>query len=162
MTYEERRTTVVTGTDPVPATPTDFEQPPGYVERRTYVEAPLVPDRIASDRIVSDRSVSVVRPSGSTVAARIVALIFGLIQLIIGLRILFLLLNAREGNALVAGILDISRPLVAPFEGIFQANALQAGGSVLDIAAIAALIGWTVLELILLAVMRVRRPGEDV
>ena len=158
MTYEERRTRVVTETDTVPVAPTHLEGTPGYVaEPRTYVEAPVV-----SDRIVSDRSVSVVRPSGSTVAARIVTLIFGLIQLVIGLRILFLLLNAREGNALVAGVLDISRPLVAPFEGIFQTNALQAGGSVLDLAAVAALIGWTVLELILLAVMRVRRPGEDV
>ena len=157
MTYEQRRTTVVNETEPVPATPTYVEERREYVEPRTYVEQPVV-----SDRVVSDRSVSVVRPSGSTMAARIVALLFGLIQLVIGLRILFLLLNAREGNALVAGILDLSRPLVAPFEGIFQTNALQAGGSVLDIAAVVALIGWTVLELIVLAVMRVPRPGEDV
>jgi len=156
MTYEERRTRVVSETDPGPAGPTSVEQ--RYVaEPRTYVEQPVV-----SDRVVSDRSVSVLRPSGSTVAARIVALLFGLIQLVIGLRIVFLLLNAREGNALVAMVLDLSRPLVAPFEGIFQTNALQSGGSILDIAAVVALVGWTVLELVVLAFMRVRRPGEDV
>jgi hypothetical protein len=159
MTYEERRTRVVSETaDPVPGPPTNVEERRGHVaEPRTHVDHPVV-----SDRVVSDSSVSVIRPSGSTMAARIVALIFGLIQLVIGLRILFLLLNAREGNALVAGVLDLSRPLVAPFEGIFQTNALQAGGSVLDIAAIVALVGWTVLELIILAVMRIPRPGEDV
>jgi hypothetical protein len=157
MTYEERRTRVVTETEPVPATPTVVE------ERRQYVQPSADIDRaVTSDRVISDRSVAVARPSGATMAARIVALLFGLIQLVIGLRIVFLLLNAREGNALVAGVLDLSRPLVAPFEGIFQTNALQAGGSVLDVAAVVALIGWTVLELILLAVMRVPRPGEDV
>jgi hypothetical protein len=156
MTFEERRTRVVSETEPVAGSPTYVEERRQYVEPAAYVEQPVV------DRVVSDRSVSVARPSGSTMAARIVGLLFGLIQLVIGLRIVFLLLNAREGNALVAGVLDLSRPLVAPFEGIFQTNALQAGGSVLDIAAIVALIGWTVLELIILAFMRVPRPGEDV
>lgn len=161
MTYEERRTTVVRDQ-------ADSEPPPrDYVDqRRTRLDGPVgyADSRagFAEDRLVDERRVTAVRPSGSTVAARIVALIFGLIQLIIGLRIVFLLLNAREANALVAFILDLSRPLVAPFEGIFQTNALQAGGSVLDIAAIVALIGWTVVELIILALMRVPRPGEDV
>ena len=44
----------------------------------------------------------------------------------------------------------------------FQTNALQAGGSVLDVAAIVALIGWTILELVILGFIRVPRPGEDV
>ena len=88
--------------------------------------------------------------------------VFGIIQLIIGLRILFLLLDAREANALVAAILNLSQPLVAPFEGIFQTNALQSGGSVLDIAAIAALVGWTILELIVLSLIRIPRPTEEV
>ena len=159
MTFEERRTRVVSGTaDPLPTGATVVEERRQYVaEPRTYIEEPAV-----SNQVITDRSVSVARPSGSTVAARIVALLFGLIQLVIGLRILFLLLNAREGNAIVAGILDVSRPLVAPFEGIFQTNALQAGGSVLDIAAVVALIGWTVIELIILAFKRVPRPETDV
>jgi hypothetical protein len=116
----------------------------------------------ADHRVVATSEVSVVRPSGSTVAARLVAMLFGIVQLIILLRIVFLALNAREGNALVAAVLDLSQPLVAPFEGIFQTNALQAGGSVLDVAAIVALIGWTVLELVILGFLRVPRPGEDV
>jgi hypothetical protein len=149
MTYEERRTTVVRDTDTV-----DAETAHGHPAH--------VDHHMADERVVASSEVSTVRPSGSTVAARLVAMVFGVIQLIIGLRILFLLLNAREGNALVAAVLDLSRPLVAPFEGIFQSNALQAGGSVLDIAAIAALVGWTILEFIILGFMRVPRPGEDV
>ena len=89
-------------------------------------------------------------------------MLFGLVQLVIGLRILLLLLDAREGNALVAAILDLSRPLVAPFEGILRTNALESGGSVLDLAAVVALVGWTIVELVILAILRIGRSGDRV
>jgi hypothetical protein len=81
---------------------------------------------------------------------RIIVLVFGLIQIVIGLRIILLLLDARTGNALVSGILDISKVFVAPFDGILNSNALTAGGSTLDVAAVVAFVGWTILELIVL------------
>jgi hypothetical protein len=61
-----------------------------------------------------------------------------------------LLLDARTGNAIVTSILNISQVFVAPFEGILRTNALHAGGSMLDVAAVVALVGWTVLEAIIL------------
>ena len=89
-------------------------------------------------------------PGGSEMARRVVVLLFGLIQLVIGARIVLLLLDAREANALVAGILNVSQVFVAPFEGILRTDSLNAAGSVLDLAAVVALVGWTVIELIVL------------
>jgi hypothetical protein len=89
-------------------------------------------------------------PGGSELARRIIILVFGLIQLVIGARIVLLLLDAREGNGLVSGILNVSQLFVAPFEGILRTDALSAAGSVLDITAIVAFVGWTVLELVLI------------
>jgi len=89
-------------------------------------------------------------PGGSEFARRIVLGIFGLIQLIIGLRIVLLLLDAREANSLVSGILNVSQWFVGPFEGILRTDALHAAGSTLDVAAIVALVGWTIIELIVL------------
>jgi hypothetical protein len=89
-------------------------------------------------------------PGGSEMVRRIIVLLFGLIQIVIGLRIVLLLLDARTGNALVSGILDISKIFVAPFDGILNSNALTAGGSTLDVAAVVAFVGWTILELIVL------------
>jgi hypothetical protein len=140
MTYEERQTTEVrtpAGPDPTHTAP-------------------------ASDGVVREHRVATTAPTPSTLAARIVTVLFGLIQLVIGLRILLLALNAREGNALVAAILDLSRPLVAPFEGILRTNALESGGSVLDLAAVVALVGWTIVELVILAVLRIGRSGDQV
>ena len=54
------------------------------------------------------------------------------------------------GNALVSGILDVSQVLVGPFEGILNTNALTSGGSMLDVAAVVAFVGWTILELIVI------------
>ena len=98
-----------------------------------------------------------VTPSGGEVGRRVVTLIFGIIQTFIVLRIVLLLLNAREGNGLVQFILDVSQLFVAPFVGIFNTDALHASGSVLDIAAIAALVGWTILEMIVLWVVNIAR-----
>ena len=92
-------------------------------------------------------------PGGAEFARRIVVLVFGLIQIVIGARIVLLLLDAREANALVSAVLDISQVFVAPFEGILRTDSLNAAGSVLDVTAIVALVGWTILELIVLWVL---------
>jgi hypothetical protein len=89
-------------------------------------------------------------PGGSEMTRRIVVLVFGLIQVVIGARIVLLLLDAREANGLVSGILNVSQIFVAPFEGILRTDSLRAAGSVLDVAAIVALVGWTILELIVI------------
>jgi len=81
---------------------------------------------------------------------RIVVLVFGLIQIVIGARFVLLLLDAREANGLVSGILNLSQLFVAPFEGILRTDALHAAGSTLDVTAVVAFVGWTVLELIVI------------
>lgn len=96
-------------------------------------------------------------PGGAEFARRIVVLVFGLIQIVIGARILLLLLDAREANALVSAVLDISQVFVAPFEGILRTDSLVAAGSALDVTAIVALVGWTILELIVLWVIGIFR-----
>jgi len=112
-----------------------------------------------SNRTVTSRQVDV-RPSNNETVRRIVVLVFGLIQIVIGLRIVLLLLNARTGNFLVSVINNLGGVLIAPFEGILRTNALSAGGSVLDFAAIVALVGWTIIEAIVIWSLAVfRRDG---
>ena len=89
-------------------------------------------------------------PGGSEMGRRIVVLVFGLIQVVIGARFVLLLLDAREANGLVSGILNLSQLFVAPFEGILRTDALHAAGSILDVTAVVAFVGWTVLELIVI------------
>ena len=89
-------------------------------------------------------------PGASEVTRRAIMLVFGLIQIVIGARIVLLVLDAREANGLVSGILNLSQLFVAPFEGILRTDALHHAGSTLDITAIVAIVGWTVVELVVI------------
>ena len=133
MTYDRVDQTVVTeGTAPVAGQ-----------------EALPTPEARETVRTESRRTTST-GPGGSELTRRIVVLVFGLIQIVIGARIVLLLLDAREANGLVSAVLNVSQFFVAPFNGILNTNALTSGGSVLDMAAILALVGWSVLELIVI------------
>jgi hypothetical protein len=114
----------------------------------------------SSNRTVTRRQLDV-RPSNNETARRIVVLVFGLIQIVIGLRIVLLLLDARTGNFLVSLINGTGSVLTAPFEGILRLNAVAAGGSVLDVAAVVAFVGWTIIELIVIWSLGVFRHEPD-
>ena len=87
--------------------------------------------------------------------ARIVTFLFGILQALLILRILLLLLNANTDNEIVTAILNVTEPFVAPFRGIFQLDEVTGQqGSVLDIAAIVALVGWTLIETLIVSVLR--------
>ena len=127
------------------------------VDRTIVTQEPVVgPGRAA---VTTERHTSTTRtgPGPSETTRRIIYLVFGLIQLVIGARIVLLLLDAREGNALVSFILNLSQPFVAPFEGILHSNSLHSAGSVLDLAAILALVGWTILEVVIFWVIGIFR-----
>jgi hypothetical protein len=118
-------------------------------DRTVHTETPTVDEGPQTVRTESRRTTTT-SPGRPELTRRIVVLVFGLIQVVVGLRIVLLLLGAREGNALVSGILDVSQVFVAPFEGILQSDALSSAGSTLDIAAIVAFVGWTLIEVIVL------------
>ncbi len=140
MSTERVDETVVTESA-VPATPTAPAGAPATVT------APATQDSVRTDRHVST---STIDPGRSEMTRRVIVLLFGLVQVLIGLRFVLLLLDAREGNALVSGILNFSQLFVAPFEGILRTDALHSAGSILDVTAIVAIIGWTIVEMIIL------------
>jgi len=110
-----------------------------------------VPAAAAQETVRTDsRRITRTGPGASEMTRRIIVLVFGLIQIVIGARIVLLLLDAREANGLVSGILNVSQLFVAPFEGILRTDSLHSAGSVLDMAAILAFVGWTIIELIVI------------
>ena len=95
-------------------------------------------------------------PGGATLAARIVTFAFGILQVLLILRIILLLLVANPGNDVVSFVFNITQPFVEPFVNMFSLNHVTADqGSVLDISAIVALIAWTLVEALVLAGIRI-------
>jgi hypothetical protein len=119
------------------------------VDRKVVTTEPATAAGQETTRTES-RHISTTSPGRPELTRRILVLVFGLVQIVIGLRFVLLLLDAREANALVSGILNFSQLFVAPFEGILRTDALRASGSILDVTAIVAFVGWTILEVIVL------------
>ena len=93
-------------------------------------------------------------PSASTTLRRVVTLLFGILQALIVLRVVLLLLAANQDNSIVSGILGVTDPFIEPFRGIFRLDEVTGrSGSLLDVGAIVALVGWTIIEALVLAVV---------
>jgi hypothetical protein len=138
--YDPRRERVTIERTPVePVIPVNSTQPAGEVVGRRVSYA----------------------PSGVDMARRVVWLLFGILQGLLVLRILLLLLAANGGNDIVSLITGATDPFVEPFRGMFSLDRVDgAGGSTLDLAAVVALVGWTLVEALVLGIVSLvdRRP----
>ena len=153
MTYDNRRDPV----DPV-------DDGTRVVERQTYVERdrPVDQGYVAPAAGGSQVNVNADRGPGYVDdgpgplywARRILSLVFGILAVLLGLRILLLLLVANESNAIVDFIYGVTEPFVAPFRGIFNFDHVSpGGGSVFDVAALVALVGWLLIYMLIMAIL---------
>ena len=131
----------------VPAQPVYTAQP---VAATPMAAAPVSASR---DRVVTEREVVIDRPTTLEMARRIITLVFGILQALIIVRIILLLLVANRENDIVQLILNVTTPFIAPFRDMFSLSQIGRSGSVLDVAAILALVGWTLIELLIFAVL---------
>lgn len=75
-------------------------------------------------------------------------LVFGLIELIIALRIILKLLGANSSTPFVQWVNDVSGSLTYPFQGIFPSPVLS-GGFVLEMSSIIALLVYAIIGYII-------------
>jgi len=154
--YERTTTRETTAVDPVPTA--------APATTPTYADPPLTQAPVQATAVrTTEREYVPAGPSGLTTAARIVTFAFGVLQAALILRIILLLLVANQANDVAGLILGITDPFVEPFRGMFAIDRVTADqGSRFDIAAVVALIGWTLIEMLILAAMRIfaRRPSE--
>ncbi len=132
---------------------------------KTTTRETTAPDPRTVDPAVAPASASVrtterayvpAGPGAATTLARFVTFIFGVLQALLILRIVLLLLVANHSNDIVALILNVTNPFIEPFRGMFALDRIRADqGSVFDFAAVVALIGWTLIEALILAALRI-------
>jgi YggT family protein len=92
---------------------------------------------------------------------QIVWLLFGLLEAVIALRIVFKLIGVNEANPFAGFIYNISNLFVAPFASLIGAPA--AGGMVLEISSIIAmivylLVAWLIERIVYVLFYRPRGP----
>ena len=145
---------------------TDYERTTTRETTTVDPAAPVYtePGAAASTVRTTERASVAPGPSGLTTAARVITFLFGILQAALILRIILLLLVANPDNDVVSLILNITDPFVEPFRGMFSIDRVTAGESKLDVAALVALVGWTLVEALILAGLRIfaRRPADVV
>ena len=93
--------------------------------------------------------------SATGTISKIVAFLFGILQALLVLRIVLLLLVANQDNAIVSWVLSVTDPFVEPFRGVFNLDEIEGQrGAVLDVAAVVAIIAWSLIETLILSVLR--------
>ena len=124
--------------------------------QRVVVErAAPVHEHVVEQPVIREVAEPVV-PANSPVDTirRLVFLVFGVLQALIILRFLLLLFGANEGNDVVAFVITVTNPFVEPFRGMFDLDEVSgASGSVLDVAALIALVAWTLVEALVLGIV---------
>ena len=127
-----------------PAAPPPAAAPPAYVQ-------PAATNVNVAD---SGGYVAAAGPGPLYYARRVLSLLFGILITLLILRIVLLLLVADPGNGIVDFVYSVTEPFVAPFRGMFQFDAVASGDRTLDIAALVALIGWTLIYALIMAILR--------
>jgi len=138
------------------------------VERQTYVERerPVATGYVPPAQPVGGQvnvnsqpaSTTYVEPSTSQGplywARRVITLLFTILAVMLGLRIILFLLAANQQNQIVDFVYGVTEPFVAPFRGVFSFDQVTpGGGNVFDIAALVAGIGWLLIYLLLMAIL---------
>ena len=113
---------------------------------RVTVERPVTHEVVSQPVVAATSPVDTIR--------RVVWLLFGVLQALIVLRIVLLVLGANMDNDIVAFIVGVTDPFVEPFRSMFAFDEVSgASGSVLDVAALVALLAWTLVEALVLAIV---------
>jgi uncharacterized protein YggT (Ycf19 family) len=134
------------------------------VERQTYVERErpvatgyVPPAQPAGGQVnVSADRTRYADPSRSPMywARRVLSLLGSILAVLLGIRVILLLLVANQTNEIVDFVYGVTEPFVAPFRGIFAFDRVEpGGGSVFDIAAVVAFVGWLLIYLLLMAIL---------
>ena len=127
-----------------PAAPPPAAAPPAYVQ----------PAATSNVNVADSGGYVAAGPGPLYYARRVISLLFGILVTLLILRIVLLLLVANPGNDIVDFVYSVTEPFVAPFRGIFQFDAVASGDRTLDIAALVALIGWTLIYALIMAILR--------
>lgn len=94
-------------------------------------------------------------PTGTTIAARVVNIITGIIVVLLAARFIFSLLGANRDSAIGGFVYDVTQPLVAPFFSLFNYRT-EYGISSFEFQTLVAILfyaflGWLLIKLFTIA-----------
>jgi uncharacterized protein YggT (Ycf19 family) len=123
------------------------------VERERIVERPAayVPPGTSNVNVgPTTTGTNVVANSAVWIVARVVTLLFTVIEVLLLSRFVLKLLGANAQQPLVDGLYRVTEPIVRPFQGIFP----QPEGAAIDLPALLAVVFFFLLAALVIALVR--------
>lgn len=99
-----------------------------------------------------------VRTSAEVIVSRIIAWVFGAIEVLIAIRFVLLLLGANAGAGFVRLVYGVSDIFMAPFAAVFSTQ--QAGGAVFEWSALVAIAVYALVAWGLVVLIRAISPRQ--
>jgi hypothetical protein len=131
-----------------------------HTTTRSGIEEPLDTEATTTRTDRTEQTIEEA-PAGSTLAARVVKYILGVIEVILAFRFALALLGANRGSDFAQFVFNLSQPFVQPFFGLFGYTPRYGASHVelftLVAMAVYAIIAWGVISLI-----RLPRRGDEV
>jgi uncharacterized protein YggT (Ycf19 family) len=121
-------------------------------ERERIIERPASTPSGTSNVNVGPTTTSSATATNSAVwiVARVVTLLFTVIEVLLLFRFVLKLLGANAQQPLVEGLYGVTEPLVRPFQGIFP----QPQGAAIDLPALLAVVFFFLLAALVVALVR--------
>jgi uncharacterized protein YggT (Ycf19 family) len=131
---------------------TDTTQRVDHYERERIIErpAPYVAPGASNVNVGPSTGATVATNNAVWVVARVVTLLFTVIEVLLLFRFALKLLGANAQQPLVDGLYRVTEPLVRPFQGIFP----QPQGAAIDLAALLAVVFFFLLAALVVAIVR--------
>ncbi len=129
------------------------------VTRTTVHSRDLDPD-IETTKTEAERNIEEEPASGSVLAARVVGYILGIVEILLGLRLLLALLGANRANDFASLLFTVTQPLVQPFFSLFSYTPSY-GNSHLELYTLIAGLVYALIAWGLIALIRLPYRDED-
>src|SRR4051812_4828297 len=135
-------------------------------ERLARGESLVPPDELLEQDYLPVEEVETLdaRRSDAAWTARLIYFVFGVIEILIALRVLLKLIAANTGSGFTRFIYSVTGPFVAPFKNIVDSPTAR-NGAVFEVSSILAiviylLISWLSVRLLILLIERPATPGR--
>lgn len=105
----------------------------------------------------NEPSISEEHARPSSVAARVVWFITGILLTLLAFRFVFILLGANRANAFADFIYDVSHPFAAPFFGLFNYDT-DYGVAKVELSTLVAMAVYALVTYAIVRLLTIRRP----
>lgn len=131
------------------------------VTRTEKVETATTEPLSGTTRRQTTTAVEDSEPSGSVLVARLIYWLMGVVETLLAIRFVLVLFGANRGNWFAQLVFNLTEPLVRPFLGLFNQQAVYGSGH-FEASTLVAMVVYALLAAGIIGLLSLRSRGNEV